>query len=198
MENHPDVEMLSATGTEFTTPTRYDPKVKARAYHLYLNTDLAPDDIAIDVAVPKSVVLSWARDGKWRDRKLELEREVLARAEDSYRQLIIANRKPVLERHLRVGAKLEEAIEKVLDEATRDDGLPSDMKLKRLAEALASATGITARAAAISDKPFGETMSGGGDKPKKTPLVVIGVTAQVSPDNAPPPITVTVKDEDEA
>ena len=166
-----------AVGTEFTTPTKYDPAVKARAYELYLNSDLDTTDIAIDVGVPRSTVSAWARDGHWLDR-----------------QIIIRNRKPVMERHLRISEKLEEAIEKVIDDATKDDGIPSDIKLKRLAEALSSATGISARAAAISDKPFGDWRAlDDRDKQAKVPLIMIGIQPQASPDNAPP-ITVTTND----
>ncbi len=183
-----------AVGTEFTTPTKYAPAVKARAYELYLNTDLDTTDIAIDVGVPRSTVSAWAREGHWLDRKREIEQELMQRSEDSYRQLIIRNRKPVLERHLRISEKLEKAIEKVIDEATRDDGVPSDIKLKRLAEALSSATGISARAAALSDKPFGDVRAlDDRDKQAKVPLIMIGIQPQASPDNAPP-ITVTADD----
>lgn len=187
-----------AVGTEFTTPTKYAPPVKARAYELYLNSDLDTTDIAIDVGVPRSTVATWAREGHWLERKQEIEHELMQRSEDSYRQLILRNRKPVLERHLRISEKLEEAIEKVIDDATRDDGVPSDIKLKRLAEALSSATGISARAAAISDKPFGDmSKDGRGDNPPKTPLIMIGIRPQASPDHAPPPIEVTLEETDQ-
>jgi len=167
-------------GSEFTTSEVYDPRVKARAYDLFLNTDLNVTDIAVDIGVARATVASWVRAGNWRLEKQKIEDELMRGAEDKYRRLIIANRGPVVERHLRISEKLEEAIEKVIDEATRDDGVPSDMKLKRLAEALASVTGISARAAAVSDKPFSNGQDQ-GDKPQRRPLVMIGVQVQAPP-----------------
>ncbi len=182
-------------GSEFTTPTKYDPKVKERAYELYLTTDLSLTDIAIDIGVHQKVVAAWANSGNWRARKAEIDQEGMARAEDKYRQLIVQQRGPTVERHLRISKLLEETIEKVLEEATKDDGLPSDMKLKRLAEALSSATGISARAAGINDKPFGDGGSGKAEPAKRAPLVIIGLRAQAAPgkEGDGPPIDVEVR-----
>lgn len=166
-------------GTEFTTPTKYDPRVKARAYDLFLNSDLNATDIAIDVGVPRDVVMSWAHNGNWRAVKLSMEADMMKDAESKYRRLIAENRAPVIERHLRISAALEDAIERVILDATKDDGMPSDMKLKRLAEALSSVTGISARAAGVSDRPF--LPGDEGNKQQRRPLVMVGVQVQAAP-----------------
>lgn len=176
----------------FTTPACYDPAVKQRAYDLFLSSNMSAVDIAIDTGLPQHVVASWIRTGGWRERKKEIDAELMKDAEDRYRRLVVEKRLPVVERHLRVSEKLETAIEKNIDIATEDGAVPNDMKLKRLAEALVSATGVSARAAAISDKPFSDSDEKDG-KNKKRPLIIIGVTAQPSPGfQRPDPVTVTV------
>lgn len=166
-------------GDEFTTVKNYDPHVKAKAYELFLTSDLSLPDIALDLAIPQQVVASWALSGKWRDRRKELEVELFKNAEDKYRALIMQHRVPVLERHLRVSGKLEEAIDKAVDELTKDGDTIDSRELKRLAESLSSATAVSARAAGISDKFF----DGGGigaqqQQAGKQPLISINVNPQ--------------------
>lgn len=161
-----------AAGSEFTTVDYYDTKVKARAYELYLTTDLTLTDIAIDIGVNAKVVGSWARQGDWRKRKQAAEDELFNSADDAYRRIVAASRGPTIERHLRISGKLENAIETAIDELTAKGHL-DEMKLRRLSEALASVTGVSARAAAISDKPFSDAND--RDGAKKRPLILIGV-----------------------
>lgn len=195
MPDIPDVDdaVPQLLDGEFTTAGNYDPKLKAKAYDLFLSTDLSVTDIAIDLGLARPVLAYWIAKGAWSKRKREIEAQEMDRAEDNYRRLIIQNRGPVVERHLRVSGKLEKAIEKVIDEALKDDGIPSDMKLKRLAEALSSATGVSARAAAISDKPFSDE-NRNNDSGGKRPLVTIGLNVQAPPEAPMPSVTVTEED----
>jgi len=168
-------DLEKVTGSENTTSKLYDPRVKARALQLYLTTDTAPTEIAIDLGVPVSAVVSWMHKDGWRKHKQQLETEALALAEDEYRRLITANRVPTLTRHLRVAQKLEDAIESAIDQlvkAAKEPGAPplDTLKLKRLAETLSSAAAVSARAAAITDRPFG-----GDDGPQKRPLIMLNV-----------------------
>jgi len=183
----PDNDGALVKGTEFTTASTYDPKVKAKAYELYLTTDYTTADIGIAVGVKKTVVQAWASAGGWRKRKLELEREEMQRAEDKYRQIILANRAPVAERHIRISGTLEEVVEAFANKLKNGEGLDSHelteiSKLKQLAEALTGASGVGARAVGISDRPVMDPL---GDRNKKDnrrqPLIVIGVTAQPVP-----------------
>lgn len=173
-------EELLVQGTGFTTPEYYDPKVKAKAYELFLTTDLNLTDIAMDLGVKKHVVAIWSKEGNWIARKREIESELFKSAEDKYRALISQNRAPVVERHLKLTKTLEETIGKVLDETLQDDGLPSDMKLKRLAEALSTSAAVSARAAGITDKPFSEDSEDGNKR--KVPLIMLNVQAVQPPE----------------
>ncbi len=188
-------------GSEFTTATCYDPKVKARAYELYLTSDYTLTDIAIAVGVGKQVVQTWANKGGWRNRKLELEQEEIHRAEDKYRQIILANRAPVAERHIRISGKLEEAVETFADKLKEgalfsDSEMKAISKLKQLAEALTGASGVGARAVGISDRPNMDPAESSkqGAKNKRQPLIVIGVTAQPAPGREGQMPQVTVKE----
>jgi transposase-like protein len=170
-------------GSEFTTVDQYDPQVKAKAYEMFLTTDLTLSDIAIDLGVNSKVVASWSRKGNWRKRKEEVEIELFKSAEDQYRSLIVANRVPVMERHLEISKKIEEAIGKVIDEATSGDAIPSSMEVKRMAEALSSVSAVSARAAGIAEKPFSENgESNAGGKAQKVPLIMLNVQASANPD----------------
>ena len=99
----------------------------------------------------------------------------MAGAEDGYREVLLTERKKVLQRHLRVSEKLELGIEKLIDEAL-ETGQLNDRVAKRLSEALSSVTAISARAASISDRAMsemlGEREEGGGGK---IPLVALGI-----------------------
>ena len=173
------LDEIDVSADEFTEVDRYDPKLKAKAYDTYLSTSLGPQEIAIDLGLPARVVVAWIRKGKWKDRKKEVEMELFRSAEDKYRRIITEHRAPTVERHLRIAKKLEEGIEQVIEHETSDpDRVPNGAMLKRMAEALSAATGVSARAAAISDKPFTENAEEA--RKGKQPLVVIGVQVSKS------------------
>jgi transposase-like protein len=184
-----DMEVVK--GTEFTTARDYDPKVKAQAYETFLTSDLGYAEIALDLGIPVQVVTKWAIDGKWRDRKHEIDVELFRQAEDKYRALVMKVRVPVLERHLRVSGKLEEAIDKAVDELTENGDTIDSRELKRLAESLSSVTGVSARAAGISDKFFGDALNTPGDRSGKQPLITLNVMPQLPPEKC---VTVDVEE----
>jgi transposase-like protein len=166
-------------GSEYTTVDSYDPKVKAKAYELFLTTDLSMTDIAIDLGISSKVVASWSRQGKWMNRKKEVEMELFKSAESDYRALVVQNRVPVVKRHLRISEKVEESIERVLDEILKDEGIPNDMKVKRMAEALSVVSAVSARAAGVTDRPFSDNLDEDGNK--KVPLIMVNVQASAPP-----------------
>ena len=174
-------EAAVVRGDAFTTAVDYAPAVKAKAYELFLHTNLDLVDIAIDLSIPAKVVAQWSRDGGWRKRKEELEMELFRSAEDKYRRFVIEKRQPTIERHLRVAEKLELAIEETLAERAKD-GNVSERTLVALTKAFSEVTGVSARAAAITDTPFSDA---NGGKKQLTPVILIGgqvsapVTAQV-------------------
>ena len=146
-------------GTPLTTVKHYDPRVKARAYELYLLTDMTPKDISIDLQVAERVILAWAVEGKWLDRKQQLEVEALMRADNSYRRFMADKRPEVAQRHVEIAEKMQKAITTLLDQALTD---PENMKaadIKRLAEALASVTGVDARAVGIGTPDAARAMA---------------------------------------
>jgi transposase-like protein len=186
-----EIKTELARGTEFTTVENYDPRVKAQAFNSFLTTDLSLSDIALDLGVSSKVVASWSRKGGWLERKKEIETELFKSAEDQYRRLIVEHRVPTMLRHLRVSGKLEEGIEKVIDEETKDDRTPNDMKLKRMAEALSSSATVSARAAGISEKPFSDHES---EKQGKVPLIAINVVARPAATELGTPVTIEAEE----
>jgi hypothetical protein len=173
------MQNVRAKGTALTTKEHYDPKVKANAYELYLTTDLTPKDMSIELCVPEKVILAWAVEGKWMERKQQLELEYFLRADNVYRRFM-ADRKPdVAKRHLEIAEKLEKAIGAMVDLALKDPDNVSPADLKRYAEALSSVTGVSARAVGIGTpqetRAMAQAAAGGGAQNHKPPVLIVNV-----------------------
>lgn len=175
MEPLTEYDVAVAQGDELTTKDNYAPELRAKAYETYLYSGESVEDIAIECGVERKVVMAWIRNGKWRQEKDRIERELMLRAEDGYRDVLLAERKKVLKRHLRVSEKLELGIEKLIDEAL-EAGQLNDRVAKRLSEALSSVTAISARAAAITDRAITEMLGDRDEKSSgKVPLIALGI-----------------------
>jgi len=162
-------------GSALTTKEKYAVEVKAKAYDMFLQSDMDLVDIAVAVGVSKLVVMQWCRQGKWNDRKQEIELEAFRECESKYRRFVMEHRLPTVERHLAAASLLEQQILRVLQEFAKSEDTDS-MELRRLAEALASSAGVSSRAAGVSDRQvaadFGETQEQQSAS-KKQPLVVV-------------------------
>lgn len=191
-----ETEVMKVGSAALTTVDDYAPELMAKAYDLYLSSNLTTVDIAIDLGLPQKVVASWVRRGGWKEKKREATTELMLAAENKFRDFMLENKLPTMQRHLRVAGKIEEAVERFMDQELKDDQVPGSMDLKRMAETLASATTVSARAVGLSDKPQ-ETVSERDNKRKeRRPLVVIGVNAQAPPGTRMEPVTINVSEED--
>lgn len=173
-------------GTPITTEEHYSVESKTKAYDMFLHTDLDFVDIAIALGIPRHVLLKWSRQGRWNDRKAEIELEAFRSSELAYRKFLTEHRLPTIERHLKAATMIEEEIVRVMEAAKTNGGVVDSMTLRRLSEALGSAANVSARASGVADRILSD--SGGGDdsaKNKKQPLVVIGIGPQLSATNTP-------------
>lgn len=171
-------------GSVLTTVKNYDPRVKARALEMYLTTDLTLTDMSIDLEVPEKVIATWAREDKWVAKREALEQEFLLRAENSYRRFMAEKRTDVAKRHERVAEKLEKAIEDTIQQRL-DDGEVSESTLKRLAEALSSVTGVSARAVGIGTAT--SDMARRQEEARaqqRQPIVMIGIGGTLPPETS--------------
>lgn len=171
-------------GSPLTTAKNYDPRVKARALELYLTTELTLTDIAIELETPERAIATWARQDNWIAKREALELEFLTRAENSYRRFMAEKRTDVAQRHERIAAALEKAIEDTVTQRLAT-GNVTDATLKRLAEALSSVTGVSARAVGIGTATSDlarrqEEVKG----QQRQPLVIIGVGAALPPETS--------------
>ncbi len=176
----------------YTTAKHYDPAVKAEVYEAFMKTDKDLVELALEHGVAKEVISAWSKEGQWLDRKKEVDRELMRIADEKYKVFILENRLPVLRRQIRISGKLENAIEQVIDEelktpSGKDDSL-NDMKLKRMAEALAAVTQVSTKAIGLADTIVQNNGNPGG----RVPLVAIGIGPQVPGErtNEGPSITV--------
>lgn len=171
-------------GSSLTTVKHYDPRVKARALELYLTSDLTFTDMSIDLQVPEKVITAWAKADKWADKRQRLEDEYTLRAENSYRRFIGEKRTDVAKRHERIASQLEEAIEDTIKQRV-EDGNVNEATLKRLAEALSSVTGVSARAVGIGQGTAGMARNNEESKTaQKQPLVMIGIGGTLPPETS--------------
>ena len=163
----------------YTTVKHFDPQDKVTAYDMYMNSDKDMTDIAVELGIKRDVIAEWAKRGGWQMRKAQMVEELLRAADDRIKLFLVENRLPTLRRHLSAGKKLEVAIELAIDEImarAEQEGRPLDtLALKRLAEALASVTNVTARAVATADILQQASAQGGAGR---QPLVMIGVMPQ--------------------
>lgn len=172
-------------GTPLTTSRNYDPRVKARALELYLTTDLTLTDISIELEVPEKAIAAWSKSDNWVGKRNALEQEFVLRAENSYRRFIAEKRTKVAERHERIAQKLEQAIEDTIEQRTADGQVP-EATLKRLAEALSSVTGVSARAVGIgtASNNLARLNEEANQGPQRQPLVMIGIGGSLPPETS--------------
>lgn len=141
-----------------------------KAYELFLQSDLDTTDIALELGISSKVVASWARKGKWLERRRAIEDEEMKVADAKYRAVVREHRVPTVLRHLEVSAKLETGIGTVLDAELAKE-LPDSRELERMSRALAASTGVSARAAGITEKPHEDTLQTQG----RVPLILLNV-----------------------
>jgi len=164
----------------FTTATSYDPKVKADAYEKFLNSDMDLTDLAIYAGVSKSVIAAWSKSGGWAKRKEDLELELMRSAESKYRGFLMEYKLPTVIRHIETARLLEEQIAKILQAAAKEGGEINSTELRRLSEALASATSVSARAVGMGEKNVSEQVARQDPSNGKRPLIAIGITPRLS------------------
>lgn len=181
-----DVSDLPALTVQPDKAVDYPAEYKAKAFHMYLNSGMSLDEIAIAMTVPRGVVAYWSAHGNWSKARDKVELELYKSAEQEYRRVITQNRIPTLIRHLEVSKKLETIVSNMLDsihENIESGEYVNTTELKRLAEILAAASAVSARAVGLRDMPSFESPSGFGMGPDgngKQPLVVIN-TGSLSP-----------------
>ena len=168
-------------GDALTTTTAYDPMVKTKAYEMYLTTALDLTDIAITLELPKAVVATWSSQGAWFKRKQDVETELFKTADAKYKRLIMEQRVSVVERHLKVCKQLEDVAAQIAESMGKDDKTVARVLkdkaavLEKLAKALASSAGVSQRAAAITDTPFGDQNQRQG----LPALIIVGARPEV-------------------
>lgn len=157
----------------------YSADVMAQAYALYLGGH-DTTAISMDTSVPVPVVRKWISDGKWVAKRKALEEDAITLVENEFRTWAVKTKLPEAQKHLELARSLQEAIRTKLD-ADKALGPLSDMSLKRLSEALASVTAVSARAVQLSDKPpIQYNPAGGGGQGGKPVLVILGAASHVS------------------
>jgi len=168
----------------------YDPEKIGEAYKSFINGD-GFEDIAIELSIPRKVLAYHARKGDWLKRREDVLGVACSAADQEYVGFLAKERLPTARRHLRLARKLEETIEKNIDQLQEavESGIIDDKILRRLTEAVASITAVSARAAGITDRPAPVTNQ--GQQGGKQPLIMIGITPTIAEGQEP---TVDVTD----
>ena len=150
----------------------HDRVLKGKAYKMFLETSMDVSDIALSLGVSTQIVATWVRTNKWRDRKQEIEREIMSGIESQYIDFLRTNKMETLKRQMELGLKLEGQISRLLSEIEKGH-IPPSQELKRVAEALKLATDVTARAAGIKDTTVSDRVVDNTNNAGKPPLVVV-------------------------
>lgn len=127
--------------------------VEVQAYKMFLEKGLGLETIALQFQLPYPTVAHWATANKWLEHKEEVQKTLVREEELRYREQVIKARTAVLGRHLEVAETIESKIQEAVDNMDMTD--PKAIgKLKSAAEALNASSAVSARAAAITDRPF--------------------------------------------
>jgi len=183
-----------------------DEALRAKAYNLYLNKGLLPEEVGIELAVSPHLVRKWVKKGGWLARRIAIEQDQMSRTDSEYRQFYRDNMLKVVQANLELARSLQEQvrsfIETQLEAAKAPDAKPMRPgDLERLAKAAASATALAERAMGISDSNIQRIIEGGsrpqtGGPPKGTPLLIVDARQPVAPvsqiEKQPEPIATDV------
>jgi len=178
---------------EVVKPDKYSADVMTQAYQAYLSGNFNYEKMSLELGVPDKVIRRWVSEGGWRAKKLELDRQLFEEAEIEYKKFVTKNRTPTAERHARISKELEEALESQMQTVKQqiEDGTLTERgvgsTLKRIAEALSSVTGVSARAVGMSDKVT--VFDAEKEAKAKQPLVVINTAPVVAKKAEPVNVT---------
>lgn len=124
--------------------------VKATCLAEYLNTSKSLKQIAEEQNINFHTVHMWHRNDKWADRRRKMEKDLEERTVAECVQIASEARAEVMRRHLKVGGKLEDAIEKKLDANAGINAIPMQPRdLADLGKALKSSGDVSGRAVGL-------------------------------------------------
>lgn len=186
--------ILSRIMTDQTKPAKkkriaaHSPLTKIKALELYLYSSLTLREIAKQVKVPDGTLRSWYQFEKWPAQRRALQKDLQDRLHEETARIIRENRAAVMKRHIKVGGKLEDQIEKVLDKAVEKGDLFKSEDLLNLGRALQSSGKVTGAAVGIDHRNQSDASS------PVNILIHTGMSPRPAED--PEPVTVDVPVED--
>jgi transposase-like protein len=147
---------------------------KQTAFELYLTRKSHADICKQCDNLSPHTLKEWINKGEWRNQRDELEEQAKQNFVAEYRQLILANRVDVTNRHLNISKALEQ---RIADKLTDTNKSYDDEELLNYARALKSASDVSARAVGLSDKidPIADGTTVG------TSGMIINIGMQASP-----------------
>lgn len=158
MDTNPKLpEVLQTTKAPATTSAEdYPVEIKTKAYDLFLNSAFDLTDIAMELGLSRTVVAAWARKGQWLKRKQEIEEVAHSASDSKFFEFQNQEKLPEAKNQLTLARALEDIVKRVLDvqKTMSDHDLAGNtVALKRLADTLVAAAGISARVVGLGEKP---------------------------------------------
>lgn len=164
-------------GTVESMALAYSPAQQAEAFRNFLEKNMSLEVLSLQLEIPLPVIVLWSQREKWLERKRTIQKELIAQEEWQYRQLVLERRQEVLKRHLDVTDTIESKVKEAVDNIDVTNDPKAISKLRMAAESMSSSANVSARAAAITDRPFSGSSQG------KTPIIIVGGgPMQKSPD----------------
>lgn len=109
-------------------------------------------DIAEQLEVPIDTFRDWYRAGKWPDIRKKLEVDLKERIQAETAKIIAEHKPELLKRHLRVGEKIENQIERTVDAAAKKDSPMKPADLLDTAKAFQASGLVSGKAAGVDGK----------------------------------------------
>jgi len=142
--------------------TIYSAQDKANCFQMYTQKRVTIKEIAKKTDVTESTLKHWIKKHKWREKKDEIQNELIKSATFEFMEHIGRERIKTARNQLEVSRLIQACIKDKVD--LREDGSRPFIKpevLARLAKALKDCADVEARAAGLSDKPEQFTQFGG-------------------------------------
>lgn len=156
--------------------SNYPVKLVARAYELFLNSEMGFMEIAMELQVPRVEIARWSKEGNWIERKKAIEKELMYEAESRFRDFRIKNKLVEAKNQLELGKQGEDVIRMLIEELKKQlssGKKVSPIHMKQLMDALSAASGVAARAIGLSEQPD-EASAVKQAPPARLPIILIG------------------------
>lgn len=169
---------------------KYTPYQRQQAKAMYIMEGRSARQISELLNVPVVNIAQWRNLGKWASQRAEIIKELDEKMRADVHRIVNENKTVVMQRHLDIGSKIEQAVEKVVDESLSDDGRPlNPEELELASKAFMQSAKVTGQVVGLSSREHAEGNN-------MNILIQTGFTPEPVRILTPTPVTVDVQSEE--